>query len=69
MTDTERLRRPVPERTRPNRNILGALSQTDGRANGKAGGFGEAGMHPLGPGFGEAAPNGQTRRTADRPGA
>ncbi len=57
MKEPQRLRRPVPRRTRPNRSILGALSQSDGLppiadpVDGPEAG----GMHPLGPGFGDAA--------------
>lgn len=54
MTTPERIKRPIPERTKPNRNVLGALGQTDGM-------LGSAppidtpqnGGHPLGPGFNE----------------
>lgn len=54
MKEPQRLRRPVPRRTRPNRSILGALSQTDGLPPvGDPVDNPEAdGMHPLGPGFG-----------------
>ena len=57
MKEPQRLRRPVPRRTRPNRSILGALSQSDGMPS-TADRVGEpetADMHPLGPGFGDAA--------------
>lgn len=47
MTQPERLRRPVPERTKPNRGILGALGQAEGPVAPPR----EA--HPLTPGFEE----------------
>ena len=50
MTDT-RFRRPIPERTQPNRGILGAFVQRDWG--------GAPGGHPLGPGFDDhTAPGG-----------
>lgn len=57
MKEPQRLRRPVPRRTRPNRSILGALSQSDGLppAVDPAGGFDAGDMHPLGPGFDDMA--------------
>lgn len=57
MSDADRLRRPVPERKGPKRNVLGALGQSDpllrpdGYPNASGGSPGN-GMHPLGPGFG-----------------
>jgi hypothetical protein len=50
MTDT-RFRRPVPERTQPNRGILGAFGQRNWGAPSEYG-------HPLGPGFDDAVEGG-----------
>lgn len=44
MTQHDRLRRPVPERTKPNRGILGMLGQAEGPSAPVDG-------HPLAPGF------------------
>lgn len=56
MKEPQRLRRPVPRRTKPNRSILGALSQTDGLppVPDPVDGPEAGGMHPLGPGFGNS---------------
>ena len=51
MDSPDRIRRPIPERTRPRRNVLGALGQQDAMAE-RAPGPDEGG-HPLGPGFGD----------------
>ena len=53
METPERVKRPIPPRTGPRRNVLGALGQTDGRAQNGAAKAPEEGGHPLGPGFGD----------------
>ena len=59
MENPDRLKRPIPERTKPHRHVLGALGQSD--ATLQAPPPGDAGMHgghPLGPGFDDALPPG-----------
>lgn len=58
MTQDDRIRRPMPERTKPKRNVMGALSQADGMAEASAPfmGGGSLGGHPLAPGFEATAP-------------
>lgn len=62
MDTQERIKRPIPPRTGPRRNVLGALGQTDGRAQGGTAQphtppmqAPEDGGHPLGPGFNDGA--------------
>lgn len=56
MTTPERIKRPIPERTKPKRNVLGALGQAEARS---AGGFQPGASapegHPLGRGFADSA--------------
>lgn len=55
MTKSDRLKRPVPERTKPKRGVLGALGQSDAMlGNGMDHGTPDTGGHPLGPGFADA---------------
>lgn len=56
MTTPDRIKRPVPERTKPKRNVLGALGQADAMADRAAvpGGSASPG-HPLTPGFVDGA--------------
>lgn len=57
MSRPERIKRPVPERTKPKRNVLGALGQADGMLGAAASiDTPQNGGHPLGPGFNDAAP-------------
>ena len=53
MTQPERIKRPIPERTHPKRNVMGALSQSDALLQDAPllGSTPETGGHPLGPGF------------------
>ena len=52
MENNERVRRPVPDRTKPNRNILGALGQSDAKSGiARPQSNSSQTMHPLGPGF------------------
>lgn len=58
MNKPDRIKRPTPERTKPKRNVLGALGQEDAMAsktappnNGQYPNSGVPDGHPLGPGF------------------
>ncbi|MFC6636650.1 hypothetical protein GV827_20460 [Sulfitobacter sp. JBTF-M27] len=52
MDNPERIKRPQPERTKPNRNVLGALGQSDAMLGSlDAAQSPIDGGHPLGPGF------------------
>jgi hypothetical protein len=67
MQEPDRLRRPVPERTRPHRGILGALAQRDGATMvSNSENPADQGSHPLTPGhYADAADEGVTRDAAD----
>ena len=51
MDNPERIKRPQPERTKPNRNVLGALGQSDAMLGSQDVAQSPLGDHPLGPGF------------------
>ena len=53
MNQPERIKRPTPERTKPRRNVLGALGQADAMLDPLAAPGPDQGGHPLGPGFGD----------------